>query len=58
MSRVDLLVKARDNLSVKFMEFTRIASKKKSKYALFFEGEDEKYYSVRINSIRPDIARY
>ncbi len=53
MSRVDVLVSARDNLSVKFMEFTRIASRKR--YATFFEGEDEKYYSVRINNIRPDI---
>ncbi len=53
MSRVDVLVGSRDNLSVKFMEFTRITSRKR--YATFFEGEDEKYYSVRINSIRPDI---
>lgn len=53
MSRVDILVKSRDNLSVKFMEFTRISSKQK--YAVFFEGEDEKYYSIRINSIRPDL---
>lgn len=53
MSRVNALIKARGNLSVKFMEFTRIASK--GKYAVFFEGEDEKYYSIRINSIRPDI---
>lgn len=53
MSRVDVLVSSRDNLSVKFMEFTRIASRKR--YAAFFEGEDEKYYSIRINNIRPDI---
>ncbi|APF78967.1 DUF4435 domain-containing protein [Vibrio cholerae] len=53
MSRVNALTKARGNLSVKFMEFTRVASKEK--YAVFFEGEDEKYYSIRINSIRPDI---
>ncbi|WP_409524485.1 DUF4435 domain-containing protein [Nitrincola sp. MINF-07-Sa-05] len=53
MSRVNTLIKSRSNLSVKFIEFTRIASK--GKYAVFFEGEDEKYYSIRINSIRPDI---
>lgn len=53
MSRVDTLVKSRGNLSVKFMEFTRVVSK--DKYASFFEGEDEKYYSIRINNIRPDI---
>lgn len=53
MSRVNTLVKSRDNLSVKFMEFTRVVSK--NKHAIFFEGEDEKYYSIRINNIRPDI---
>lgn len=55
MSLVKLLINSRDNLSVKFMEFTRIVSKNKGKVAVFFEGQDEKYYSVRINSIRPDI---
>ncbi|WP_368188767.1 DUF4435 domain-containing protein [Aeromonas sp. R7-3] len=54
MSRVSELKNARDNLSVKFIEFTRIMSKKR--HAIFFEGEDEKYYSVRINNIRPDIT--
>lgn len=53
MSRVNTLIQSRGNLSVKFREFTRIASK--GKYAVFFEGEDEKYYSIRINSLRPDI---
>lgn len=53
MSRISALVEARDSLSVKFLEFTRITSK--GKYAVFFEGEDEKYYSIRINTIRPDI---
>lgn len=53
MSRVEELIEARSNFSVKFLEFTRVSSK--GKYAAFFEGEDEKYYSVRINSVRPDI---
>ncbi len=35
MSRVDVLVGARSNLSVKFLGFTRIVSKGRSKYALF-----------------------
>jgi hypothetical protein len=56
MSRVDSLVNARSNVSVKFLEFTRVASKGQDIYAVFFEGEDEKYYSVRINNIRPDIS--
>lgn len=54
MSRVEKLKQSRDSLSVKFLEFTRIVSK--GKVAAFFEGEDEKYYSIRINTIRPDIT--
>ncbi len=55
MSRVDLLAGYRESWSVKFMEFTRIISKRNGSVAIFFEGEDEKYYSVRINTIRPDL---
>lgn len=53
MSRVSTLIKARKQPSVKFMEFTRIIAK--NKVAFFFEGEDLKYYSVRIDAIRPDL---
>lgn len=53
MSRVQSLINSRDSLSVKFLEFTRIVSK--GCFAAFFEGDDEKYYSVRINTIRPDV---
>ncbi|WP_409392882.1 DUF4435 domain-containing protein [Vibrio harveyi] len=42
-------------MSVKFMEFTRAVSRVKGRLAVFFEGEDEKYFSVRINNIRPDL---
>ena len=55
MSRVQFLTNSRDSLSVKFLEFTRIVSKDKGRVAVFFEGEDEKYYAIRINSFRPDI---
>lgn len=55
MSRVELLAGARDSLSVKFLEFTRIVSKPPARVAFFFEGEDEKYFSIRIRSIRPDL---
>lgn len=55
MSRVDVLKKSRDSISVKFLEFTRIVSKSCHRVAAFFEGEDEKYFSGRINNIRPDI---
>lgn len=53
MSRVEMLEAARNRLSVKFIEFTKVVSN--GKYAIFFEGEDEKYYSPRINIIRSDI---
>ena len=53
MSRVKELIRSRDSLSVKFLEFTRVVSKGRA--PAFFEGEDEKYYSIRINIIRPDI---
>lgn len=54
MTRVEKLKESRDSLSVKFLEFTRVTSKGKT--PAFFEGEDEKYYSIRIDSIRPDIS--
>ena len=55
MSRVEKLANARNFQSVKFREFTRIVSTNKENVAIFFEGEDEKYYAIRINNIRPDI---
>ncbi|WP_430461858.1 DUF4435 domain-containing protein [Thalassolituus sp. LLYu03] len=54
MTRVEKLKESRDSLSVKFLEFTRVTSKGKT--PAFFEGEDEKYYSIRIDNIRPDIV--
>jgi hypothetical protein len=54
MSRVAELSQARDSLSVKFKEFTRIISK--NKVPMFFEGEDEKYFSVRINNICSNLS--
>lgn len=53
MSRVQVLKDSRQSLSVKFLEFTRVVSK--NKIAVMFEGEDAKYYSIRINSILPDL---
>ncbi|HHT8313062.1 TPA: hypothetical protein ACT24S_002434 [Yersinia enterocolitica] len=54
MSRVDILTAARVTPSVKFLEFTRVYSSKGKEYCVsFFEGEDAKYYTVRINNILP-----
>lgn len=48
MSRVEVLANSRDNLSVKFSQLIRIVSRL-NKVAIVFEGEDEKYYSTRLN---------
>lgn len=53
MSRVQILKDSRQSPSVKFLEFTRVVSK--DKVAIMFEGEDAKYYSIRINAIHPDL---
>lgn len=55
MSRVDILNKAKNIPAVKFKEFTAIV-RNKDAIAIFFEGEDEKYYSIRIHNIRPDFT--
>lgn len=49
MSRVQSMAQARQNISVKYHEFMRVCSK--NKFPLCFEGEDEKYYSIRIDSL-------
>lgn len=52
VSRVDVMKAARVTPSVKFMEFTRIFSSEGREHCIsFFEGEDAKYYTVRINNI-------
>ncbi|HGF5133888.1 DUF4435 domain-containing protein [Vibrio parahaemolyticus] len=51
MSRVEKLKNSTQNYSVKFLEFTRLKAGKKEVLAVFFEGEDEKYYSIRLNNI-------
>ena len=48
MSRVQALKEATTSFSVKFLEFTRVASKDPSITVCFFEGKDEKYYSSRL----------
>lgn len=55
MSRVDLLIKSKTRESVKFFEFIRFLSANRDATTIFFEGEDEKYYSIRLNSIAPTL---
>lgn len=55
MSRVDMLIKSKSTESVKFFEFIRLLAADSKFTAVFFEGEDEKYYTIRMNSIAPDL---
>jgi hypothetical protein len=55
MDRVDQLSGARNATSVKFLEFTRVVSAATEHLASFFEGEDYKYYAIRLVNIRPEI---
>jgi len=50
MSRVDLMAKEAEEFSTKFMEFMRIVGGDPHLFVCIFEGEDEKYYSGRINT--------
>lgn len=49
MSRVAEMQKEAESHSVKFLELTRIFGRNKDLYACVFEGEDEKYFSPRLN---------
>jgi hypothetical protein len=55
MSRVDILKEARSTVAVKFLEFLKSLAADKNITTVFFEGEDEKYYSVRLNTVTPNL---
>lgn len=55
MSRLESLRKARKATSVQFMDFIKAVSRNRSILVCFFEGEDEKYFSIRLNTILPEI---
>ena len=59
MSSVKTLRESRDKAVVVFMEFTRLYKQDPSALYCFFEGEDSKYYGVRIQTIiRPEKDYY
>jgi len=59
MSSANTLRESRDNAVVVFMQFTRLYKQDPSALYCFFEGEDSKYYGVRIkNIIKPEKAFY
>ena len=53
MSRVQMLIEARSSKVVKLLEFIKLSDSEAT--VVFFEGEDEKYYSIRINAICPNL---
>ncbi|MFZ0829228.1 MAG: DUF4435 domain-containing protein [Verrucomicrobiia bacterium] len=53
MSRTTILRNSREDKAVKFLEFIRLHSKDRQQLCCFFEGDDAKYYSVRIATILP-----
>lgn len=55
MSRLDQLRESRNATSVQFMDFMKAVSKRRSILVCFFEGEDEKYFSIRLNTILPNV---
>ncbi|TMP30633.1 hypothetical protein CWB98_23215 [Pseudoalteromonas rubra] len=55
LSRLDTLREARSSISVQFMDFIKAVSRHRDILVCFFEGDDEKYFSIRINSILPEI---
>ncbi|MGG3797204.1 DUF4435 domain-containing protein [Pseudomonas paraversuta] len=55
MSRVDMLVSSKSTEAVKFFEFIRLVAADSEFTAIFFEGEDEKYYAIRLNSMLPSL---
>jgi hypothetical protein len=55
MSRPDALRGMRDATSVKFMKFMRMRSASRSLLICFFEGEDQKYYGIRLDMAFPKL---
>lgn len=51
MNRVEFLLKSREKSSVKYLEFTRVFSRMPDIMICFFEGEDVKYYGIRIEHV-------
>jgi hypothetical protein len=47
--RVHTMTREREAISVLFLKFMRLLSKNPETTMCFFEGEDQKYYSVRLN---------
>ena len=55
MSRLESLRRARKSTSVQFMNFMKAVSGNRSILVCFFEGEDEKYFSIRLDTLLPQV---
>jgi hypothetical protein len=53
MPRTFALRNSRDDKAVKFLEFMRLHARDQQQLCCFFEGDDAKYYCVRIATILP-----
>jgi len=53
-NRVEFLAASRNVTSVKFMKFIKIHARNPVAVVCFFEGEDQKYYGVRIDLAKPN----
>jgi hypothetical protein len=52
---LDALRGSRDSYAVKLRDFLRISSKRPDAYIIFFEGQDSKYFSHRIELLRQEL---
>ncbi len=51
MSRTAFLRESRDDKAVKFLEFIRLYSRNRDNLCCFFEGDDSKYYCIRVDMV-------
>ena len=51
INHLEALRSSRTRVSVKYLEFTRVVSTEPNIWVCFYEGEDEKYFRVRIEGI-------
>jgi hypothetical protein len=54
-SRVEALARERNAPAVKFMEFIKLRAREPDAVICFFEGEDQKYFGVRLDMAHPPI---
>ena len=56
MSLLDALRYSRSSYAVKLREFLRIVGRRPNAHVLFFEGQDSKYYTHRVELLRQELS--